>query len=98
MRYCQSCGGIIGRDCFNAIECAQITERLAQQHDQDHYSQGKIDGYVELIETPTIYEIQYGNEIKILISGINIKVLNAVNGYGNNCKNDITMREVIQDN
>jgi hypothetical protein len=24
MKTCQSCGGIIGEDCFNTVECAQI--------------------------------------------------------------------------
>ncbi len=28
MRSCPSCGGIIGRDCFNAVECAEITRRM----------------------------------------------------------------------
>jgi hypothetical protein len=26
-RTCPSCGGIIGRDCFNPMECAMITAR-----------------------------------------------------------------------
>jgi hypothetical protein len=25
MSHCTSCGGVIGRDCFNPVECAQIT-------------------------------------------------------------------------
>lgn len=32
MRSCPSCGGIIGRDCFNPIECAQITASINSQH------------------------------------------------------------------
>jgi len=28
---CQSCGGQIGRDCFNPGECAGITAQMAQQ-------------------------------------------------------------------
>lgn len=28
MRSCPSCGGIIGRDCFNPIECAEISRRM----------------------------------------------------------------------
>jgi hypothetical protein len=28
MKYCQSCGGIIGKDCFNPGECAQITQSM----------------------------------------------------------------------
>lgn len=26
MATCPSCGGVIGRDCFNTYDCAQITE------------------------------------------------------------------------
>lgn len=28
MRSCPSCGGIIGLDCFNPVECAEITYGL----------------------------------------------------------------------
>ncbi len=28
MRTCQSCGGVIGRDCFNPIECMMITQAM----------------------------------------------------------------------
>lgn len=31
MSVCQSCGGIIGRDCFNPQECAEITHAMNQQ-------------------------------------------------------------------
>ncbi len=27
MKNCPSCGGIIGQDCFNPDECAQITQQ-----------------------------------------------------------------------
>jgi len=94
MRHCPSCGGIIGKDCFNPIECAEITERQAQQNSQDWYEKGKVDGSVGIIENPTLYEIKYGNEIKILISGVNVQILNAVNGWGHNCKNEITLTEI----
>lgn len=33
MKTCPSCGGIIGLECFNPDECAEIT--LAMQADQD---------------------------------------------------------------
>jgi len=33
MNYCNSCGGAIGRDCFNPIECQQISRN------QDDYVQ-----------------------------------------------------------
>jgi hypothetical protein len=28
MAHCPSCGGILGRDCFNPIECADISNRM----------------------------------------------------------------------
>ena len=34
MSTCQSCGGIIGRDCFNPRECAEITAQQAFQSQQ----------------------------------------------------------------
>lgn len=34
MKTCQSCGGVLGRDCFNEIECAQITHAMSNaEHD-----------------------------------------------------------------
>lgn len=35
MATCPSCGGIIGRDCFNPVECAQITASMNQQNSVD---------------------------------------------------------------
>lgn len=32
MSICHSCGGVIGRDCFNPAECAQITAQMAMQY------------------------------------------------------------------
>jgi hypothetical protein len=43
MSRCNSCGGIIGKDCFNPVECAYISEQQATQHDKDHYMQGRKD-------------------------------------------------------
>lgn len=34
MSSCHSCGGIIGRDCWNPQECAEITERMAMEATQ----------------------------------------------------------------
>ncbi len=31
MSHCHSCGGAIGRDCWNPQECAEITERMAME-------------------------------------------------------------------
>lgn len=45
MNRCPSCGGIIGKDCFNPVECAAISERMAQYHDMNHYDLGHVAGY-----------------------------------------------------
>lgn len=47
MNRCPSCGGIIGRDCFNPSECAWITEQQNRQHDRDHYKEGYDHGYAK---------------------------------------------------
>lgn len=31
MSHCHSCGGVIGRDCWNPQECAEITGRMAME-------------------------------------------------------------------
>lgn len=36
---CPSCGGIIGRDCFNPRECAEIGEQQEQQAAYDQQQQ-----------------------------------------------------------
>jgi hypothetical protein len=38
MSTCPSCGGIIGRDCFNPEECAWITQQQANQCEAAQYS------------------------------------------------------------
>jgi hypothetical protein len=38
MSTCQSCGGIIGRDCFNPEECAWITQQQANQCEAAQYN------------------------------------------------------------
>jgi hypothetical protein len=35
MSQCPSCGGIIGRDCFNPIECAEISSRIDSYNIQE---------------------------------------------------------------
>lgn len=37
MSMCPSCGGIIGRDCFNPVECAWITQSMNEQSAVDDY-------------------------------------------------------------
>jgi hypothetical protein len=52
MRTCPSCGGIIGRDCFNPIECAEITyqmnvydaiDNFHREEEKKHYEQMQRD-------------------------------------------------------
>lgn len=31
MSVCQACGGVIGRDCWNPRECAEITDQMGQE-------------------------------------------------------------------
>lgn len=33
MALCPSCGGVVGRDCFNTQECAWITAQMERQGD-----------------------------------------------------------------
>jgi hypothetical protein len=40
MSICQSCGGVIGRDCFNPAECMEITRAQAECYQ----SQGDVQG------------------------------------------------------
>lgn len=30
MATCDGCGGVVGRDCFNPVECAQIAHQMEQ--------------------------------------------------------------------
>lgn len=48
MSRCNSCGGIIGKDCFNPVECAYISEQQATQHDRNHYQEGYEAAHSEL--------------------------------------------------
>jgi len=38
---CNSCGGVIGRDCFNPKECERISQQMAI--DEQHEQQGRIE-------------------------------------------------------
>lgn len=37
MIMCPHCGGIIGRDCFNPVECGWITQQMDAQYAVDDY-------------------------------------------------------------
>lgn len=43
MRTCPECGGVIGRDCFNPVECAQIGEQQRQQAEQQNEHPSQIE-------------------------------------------------------
>jgi len=38
---CKSCGGVIGRDCFNPKECEWISQRMVTN--EQHEQQGRIE-------------------------------------------------------
>lgn len=40
---CPSCGGVIGRDCFNPVECAWITQSMDAQNAVDDYIRNQHD-------------------------------------------------------
>lgn len=42
MSCCQSCGGVIGRDCFNPSECMAITQDMAQRYQAQGDVQGEL--------------------------------------------------------
>jgi len=54
---CDSCGGVIGRDCFNPIECAQITANLNNYQEQPVFD-NKFKEAVELLRS--LADIQNG--------------------------------------
>ena len=56
MNICQSCGGILGRDCFNPIECAQITQSL-------EINQQSREICIRFLESIRAYEHESGNRI-----------------------------------
>lgn len=37
-RICNGCGGILGRDCFNEMECIQISEQMRYQDNETIYT------------------------------------------------------------
>jgi hypothetical protein len=42
MNRCPSCGGVIGRDCFNPVECAAIS---SHNNSRDSYREGFSERY-----------------------------------------------------
>lgn len=70
MATCPSCGGIIGRDCFNPQECAWITQQMNHQvavedkHQSFHegYQQGYHEGYQAALNELALQEIERQKE------------------------------------
>lgn len=52
MATCDSCGGVLGRDCFNPQECAEITRQM------DENERGSLEERVARLE----------EQVKILLS------------------------------
>lgn len=48
MAQCPSCGGILGRDCFNPIECAQIS------HSMQGYDTHELERQIEVLKKALI--------------------------------------------
>ena len=46
MRLCRGCGGVLGRDCFNEMECISIT----------HSQQSNIEYRIEVLEQ-TVFKL-----------------------------------------
>jgi len=52
---CQSCGGIIGRDCFNPQECAWIGQQQEQAREQEQ-GRGLEYALAQIEELKTVIE------------------------------------------
>lgn len=68
MSRCSGCGGVVGRDCFNPVECLWITdsinadnEQKAQQYDTVQYEYTNLRHELELANQ-TILSLQLANE------------------------------------
>lgn len=57
MSRCQGCGGVVGRDCFNPVECLQIAQSMmwndGQQYQQE-LAQLKNEVYVREQPKPNV--------------------------------------------
>lgn len=79
MRSCPSCGGIIGRDCFNPIECAQITASMDSYYAVEDYKksldQKQIDAYYKEQQDEYFKYIEAEHEDYVLTQLITSNVL-----------------------
>ena len=48
MAHCPSCGGIIGRDCYNPVDCAEISRR------NDNYDIHELEYQIEILKQALI--------------------------------------------
>lgn len=80
-RICQSCGGIVGRDCFNTVECAMITSRM--ENGYMHY-----DRRQQSQDAHELYQLQQRFEQLLVIlndHGIDISgIITEVTSEGDN--------------
>lgn len=69
MSICHGCGGIIGRDCFNPIECEQITRSMAAAYQTQPDYQRQIDELT--ISNQELLEV-LKDAIKVMESASNV--------------------------
>lgn len=62
MSRCPSCGGILGRDCFNPVECSQITASMNDEQIVQPY----IDALREALDTIN----QMADKMQIIDEGL----------------------------
>ena len=47
---CHSCGGVVGRDCFNPQECEWISQRMQAEYECQQQMQPEIDALKEVVD------------------------------------------------
>ena len=65
MSICQSCGGVIGVDCFNPSECMDITRQMVNQYEQQQ-------NYNQSLEQSLILSLQLIDELVNCINNLEI--------------------------
>jgi hypothetical protein len=74
MAWCPSCGGVIGRDCFNVDECAWRTQEMQRVQYADTARQIYDTGNASLI-----HEL---NALKARLADLELKQLPSTNAEG----------------
>lgn len=54
MSRCHGCGGVVGRDCFNPVECEQITRSMATEYQTQPDYQSHIHSLEQTLADLTI--------------------------------------------